>query len=332
MNEANTILSALLTHGMAVGDALAREARKWDGPKPLVDDKGRVSCTKAQAQPLVDAGLLEYQSSGSVGWLLTHAGIAAAAKLVPVERLDLTAVIADCLSLPYFRPNDDGLVPIPYLWEKGDADTKMVLVLGENAGGKSFFRRIVRSITDGGHPGNFGTAKRDPGPYPVREMIHLSMEQRAGGGMASSMVYGSEQWCSTGDNSARTVTTGIKTALGRSHRNLIYWDEPDIGMSAGSAAGAGVSIREFADNPGPLVQAVFVTSHSPAMVHQLGQCKAKPHYLYLGNDKGPSTLAEWYKHQLAPPPISPAELAEKGNQRHTLIQQILNRSKRKGKK
>ena len=108
----------------------------------------------------------------------------------------------------------------------------------------------------------------------------------------SSMVYGNENWRSTGENSAHTVSMGVKTVLGRPHRVHAYWDEPDIGMSAGSAAGAGLALRELVDTVeaggAPFVQAVCVTSHSPALVRALTKGLKgahRPHYLYLGADK-----------------------------------------------
>ena len=327
MTDQVTILTTAFKAGL-----VGREFTRLDRGSRNLDDKfcdsdGNMYLTEEQAAPLVDAGYFEWQSSGTVGWILTPAGIAAGAKLVEVDRLDLKVLCDDTLTLAFFHPNKDaeGQVAIPALYDAGDPESKLVLVLGENAGGKSFFRRLVRSMTATARKGNYGQPAVKAGPYPVREMINLSMQGRTGGGMMGSFIYGNEAQDSTGDNSAHTVTMGIKTATSRAHRTIVYWDEPDIGMSAGSAAGAGMTIREMMDGDLPLVQGVFITSHSPALVHQLSLCKHKPHYLYLGNAEGPATLEDWFQYQRTPTPVSPTELHEVSRVRRSLIQKILNR-------
>jgi hypothetical protein len=224
------------------------------------------------------------------------------------------------LDLRYFHPDKeiDGQVAIPYLWDKGDIP--LVLVLGENAGGKSFFRRLVQAVRQ--------TDYEDS----IKECIHLSMENRAGGSMTASpivrsLIYGDEQYHATGDLTANTVTTGIKTARGRDHDLLMYWDEPDIGMSAASAAGAGVAIRKFVDTLPAHVKGVFVTSHSPALIHQLLQVKGKPHYIHLGvAADAPPTAESWVKHHADPfkvVPRLPEVISKEGHRRFKLIQALL---------
>lgn len=148
------------------------------------------------------------------------------------------------------------------------------------------------------------------------------MQFRTQGGMAAVMVFGNESCHSTGEISARTVVTGIKTASERGHTTVMYWDEPDIGMSAGAAAGAGVMIRDFAENLSPLVEAIFITSHSPALVRQLAPLN--PHYLYVGDENGPKTLVEWFEYQANPRPISPNELSELSRRRFKRIQAVMS--------
>jgi energy-coupling factor transporter ATP-binding protein EcfA2 len=51
-----------------------------------------------------------------------------------------------CLELRYFHPEKDGeKAAIPFRWVLGESN--FVVVTGENAGGKSFFRRIASSIS-----------------------------------------------------------------------------------------------------------------------------------------------------------------------------------------
>jgi len=243
--------------------------------------------------------------------------------------LDLKALLDWILDLRYFHPDEvlDGRTAIPYLRADGDPESRFVLVLGENAGGKSFFRRLVRLATSRPRAKD----KDKGGPFPVHEIIHLSMEGRAGGMAFSSMVYGSENWQSTGQNSAHTVLGGIKTATGRDHEVIVYWDEPDLGMSAACAAGVGVALKDFTQEAPEHVQAVFVTTHSPALVAQLLHCEARPYYLYLGSQVGPQTIEDWVKYQtdlVWTPIIGPEKLAEVSYGRFKDIQAILNDTKK----
>lgn len=241
--------------------------------------------------------------------------------------LELSRALASVFDLRYFGedPDIDGQVAIPFIWTPGTS--KLVLVLGENSGGKSFFRRLLRLIT---HKGGNGAK---PGPHPVDEFIHLSMEARAGDmmyGPARAMVYGDESWNSTGSLTASTVSTAISTASGRTHPVLLYWDEPDIGMSARAASGVGVAIREWVETLPEHVEGVFVTTHSAHLVAELLKGSRTPHYIYLGNAEGPKTVEAWVADQAGPfEPIRPEQVQEAGRRRFKLIQGILNSLKRK---
>lgn len=204
--------------------------------------------------------------------------------------------------------------PIPALWVKGKVP--LFLVLGENAGGKSFFRRLVQISADQ--------------HTSIKEVIHISMEGRAGPnfmGALKAFVYGDENSRSTGECSAHTVTTAIRTCEGRDHSHLLYWDEPDVGMSEGAAAGAGIVIAEFAADLPKHTKGVFITTHSRAMIEQL--LPVQPHYIHLGVDpkKAPQTLEEWLERPVVP--ISPEELCDASHKRFRAIQKLLDEKRKK---
>lgn len=235
------------------------------------------------------------------------------------KRINVTGLITDTLKTDLFVPSKaiDGRTAIPSIYTPSQGESKLVLVLGENAGGKSLFRRLIRVMTDKGGDGH------KKGPHPVGEMVALSMQSRTASGSLSSMIYGSESYHSTGGNSAHTVTMGIKTVSEREHTTILYWDEPDVGMSGSTAAGAGVVIRDFIGrDPAPLLQAVFLTSHSPALVRQLVGCN--PHYVFLGDAEGPRTVEEWVAQQNDPHPVTPEQLKEMSHKRFKDILAVLN--------
>lgn len=209
------------------------------------------------------------------------------------------------LDLDYFVPNDKGVTPIVHHRIKGQ--DPLVVVTGDNASGKSFIRRLVSAI-----------ARKNS-----VESIHISMEGRSGADMTGGMrafVYGSEEWRSTGENSANTVITGIRTCQGREKPHVMFWDEPDLGLSDSWAAGVGVSIRKFAEDAPKHTKAIFVVTHSKPLVAQL--IPFDPHFLYLGEDP-PKSLTDWLERPVIPRDIE--ELGKISHKRFLLIQAILDR-------
>jgi hypothetical protein len=245
---------------------------------------------------------------------------------VPV---DLDKLLTGIFDLRYFNPDEtlEGKTAIPYVWDRGASH--LVLVQGENAGGKSFFRRVLRSMTAPAR------GDREGGPFPVKEMIHLSMEGRTDTGLhmdpvVRAIVYGDEDHFATGVLTAGTVRTAITAAAGRTHSTIVYWDEPDIGLSASAAAAVGILIRDFVDSLPAHIKAVVVTSHSTSLVAQLLKGKDKPHYVHLGIENAPPTAAAWVTKQ-SDPNIEPRdldELRDTGITRFRMIQKILDDNKR----
>ena len=214
------------------------------------------------------------------------------------------------LECDYFLGDDPA---IPYVWAPSKASNPLVVVVGENAGGKSFFRRIASEISR----------------KTKVEAIPISMEGRrqVSYNIALTFVYGSEDYDATGINSIKTVLTGIKTCQGRENPHVIIWDEPDIGLSEGNAASVGKAIADFTKTPPEKTRASIVITHRKALVSEL--VSADPHYLFLGGP-GPASLEEWL---VMPPVIRPLEeVQDIARSRFKAIQKILNEvQKRKAK-
>jgi hypothetical protein len=211
------------------------------------------------------------------------------------------SLVRQALTLDYFHPNGRGEVPIPARFQEGTGS--LVLALGENASGKSFFRRIIRQLCK----------------MSGVENIHLSMEGRGDSfGGLKSFVYGDEEYRSTGENSAGTIIMTIRTSRGRDNKHVIFWDEPDFGLSDMWAAGAGVEVREFSLAPPPNLVAAILVTHSRAFVREL--LPANPPVLWFGEGEQ-QTLQGWLDRSTTPRPLS--ELAEESRIRWKLIQEIL---------
>ena len=269
---------------------------------------------------LLESGWFCPTTVGSGSHRLTAEGIRYGLDLVGHPTFDVRPLIEAVLSMALFcpAPEIDGRTAIPAIYTPGSS--KLVLVLGENASGKSLFRRAASLAVHQGRVSSYEGRAIPRGAFPMSEFIGLSMQGRSG--QYSSMIYGDESRSSTGENSARAVTMGIQTATNRRLTHALYWDEPDIGMTAGLAAGAGMAIRAFIQTDTPLTQAVFVTTHSEALVRVLMECD--PHYIYLGDAEGPRTLEQWLAQQSNPTPILPDEIQGRARARYRDIQLVLN--------
>lgn len=217
--------------------------------------------------------------------------------MTPAERL-----VKFVLSLDYFAGDDPA---IPAVWAKGKS--RLFLVLGENAGGKSFFRRLINAAA---HEKS-----------RTKEVIALSMQGRTGAYM-KSLIYGSEGYEATGANTAHTITMAIQTCRSRNEDHFLYWDEPDVGLSEGATLGVGREIAKFVRKLPDHTRAVFVTTHSRALVRDLVCCD--PHYIHLGTpvEDAPATLEAWLERKVKP--VSPKTIKEQSHARFLRIQSILD--------
>jgi len=216
-------------------------------------------------------------------------------------------LIRHALSLDYFT-EFEGKVAIPTFYLPGEIP--LTVIVGDNASGKSFFRRVIGAIC--------AQAKEKT------EYIPISMEGRRSTSYMPwlAMVYGDESWQATGAISASTVTMGIKTSKSRDHRHVVFWDEPDLGLSDSWSAGLGVKIREFASTPPEHLVAAFIVTHSKALVSQL--LELSPHYLHVGTppEKAPQSLMSWFEAPVIPRDID--KLGDAAHKRFKAIQKILD--------
>ena len=214
---------------------------------------------------------------------------------------NVEGLLTHCFGLDYFHPNDKGEVAIQHHWVSGRGN--FVVCLGENASGKSFFRRITTALCR--------EAKV--------EMMPISMEGRGDdfGGL-KFMVYGYEREQSTGENSCVAVINGIATCRSRENPHVIFWDEMNLGLSDEWAAGMGQTIRAFAENMPALTYGAFVVTHSRALVRELVPLGA--HFVWFGHNP-PASIEEWLDAKIVPRDINELEILSRA--RYRLIERIL---------
>lgn len=220
---------------------------------------------------------------------------------------DAKTLVQVVLDEPYFD-KEDPAIPAHFVPGEGN----LVVVTGENAGGKSFFRRLVQEMCS----------------MDKIEAINISMEGRRkvsyNPGLA--FVYGDESYRATGVLSSSTVSMGIKTMRERTTPNVMIWDEPDIGASDSTAASMGAAIANAFKDPPAHTMACIVITHRKALVEQL--LPLKPHFCFLGSKEPPATITDWMQS-----PIQIRDLDQiqgDAHQRFLAIKKVLDKGGSRG--
>ena len=145
---------------------------------------------------------------------------------------------------------------IPVTLELGHS--KLLVITGENASGKSLLRRILQSL-----------AIQDK-----IESISTSPELRQMGGVGNAFIYGDESYEASGKIMAGMVLGAIRTSQKRNNPHIIILDEPDMGLSDNAAAGVGEEIVDFCNNPAHHLVLFVVITHRKAMLESFLRAKA----------------------------------------------------------
>jgi ABC-type cobalamin/Fe3+-siderophores transport system ATPase subunit len=196
------------------------------------------------------------------------------------------ALLSACRRSPVF--GESGLPCFPRL---GDIASKLAVVFGDNATGKSLMLSTMLR-----HTGSWeGTGM---------ETFSVSMRMRTNQGMGASIMYGSERASSTGATSLRAVTGALYNAKQRPHPVWLMFDEPDIGLSDKYAAAMGAFLAQEVNALPEHIRGVSIITHSRALLRQLlANLAMAPHEVSMGknqsllefldaNDEAPASIDE----------------------------------------
>lgn len=169
----------------------------------------------------------------------------------------------------------------PFSATMTDGDPRLVLIVGENASGKSLAFRLLAQIA-GRH-----------GMKPVT----LSIRERTGVGtqgmenMRRAFIYGDEGENSTGATSAKVVQSGFFNVNGDKPA-MLGLDEPEMGLSDGYAEALGELIGRETAASGPMCCGVAVVTHSRRLVQGLVRgLGADP--VLVDMSSAHATVADW---------------------------------------
>lgn len=183
-------------------------------------------------------------------------------------------VLQDFLVLLYFSGEDS---PFQVSFEPGSDNARLLVVTGDNIGGKSFLLSAL---------GEYARKYLDT-PY-----IETSMRMRTSAGLHRAFMYGSDQDQSTGMTSVKSVMGAMRTCEQRTEAHYLLLDEPDTGLSEGYQRALGEKLGRFANNLPAQTHGMVVTSHSRPLVRELVACSQagglSPHRLRMGDDLRPT--------------------------------------------
>jgi ATPase subunit of ABC transporter with duplicated ATPase domains len=188
-------------------------------------------------------------------------------------------------------------------------NSRIVLITGPNAGGKSFFARALSANV---------SAQRDTCNI---EYLPVSMGIRTMQGMHRVFMYGEEGRDSTGRISLRAVLGGLKTCRGREGPHMLLLDEPDVGLSDSYQRALGELLCGFAKDLPDNTSGLILVTHSRPLAAEFMQ--AKPTCIRVGEDLRPT--ATWIREGDLPRTVEDVEtLAERSAARMRAIQAVLN--------
>ncbi|MBY3432814.1 hypothetical protein HFN89_01320 [Rhizobium laguerreae] len=167
---------------------------------------------------------------------------------------------------------------LPSLFEEGQ-NPRVLLITGENGGGKSLAVEILRQVSH-------DIAQAEGGKL---EVLDIGMKRRVAAGIERSFIFGHETTESTGNVSIRVALRGVANSRDRDHPHWLILDEPDIGVGDGYHAAIGEYLADFANTLHPACMGFAVVTHSRAIARELIAAGASS--LRVGADLRP--VGEW---------------------------------------
>jgi hypothetical protein len=202
--------------------------------------------------------------------------------------------------------------PLDARLTRGDPHSKVLLLTGSNASGKSFAIRVLAAWLNDSKP--------------RVEPLQISMKYRTMQGMHRIFMYGALQddTNSTGSVSMVALEGGIRTAKERETPCWLMLDEPDTGLSEDFGYAMGQYIAEYANSGlGPKCRGLVVVTHSRELVKGLRETlKQEPHFAHVGTPT--LSLQEWLEGAHRRSMSELLGLSKKSVETYRKVQKVLN--------
>lgn len=173
----------------------------------------------------------------------------------------------------------------------------ILLVTGDNASGKSLFRRVLATYYQ----------------KQQLETITLSQQARSQSGLPRAVIYGDEEDEATGAISANALS---KSFHQRTKPYVLIFDEPEIGMGEEAQLGAAIFLQQHCSNLPQNCEGIVLFTHSRILISSL---KHMTHFIWLHHPN--HSVNDWLNRTLLP--ILPSELVKKGKEKWHQINDYL---------
>ena len=169
--------------------------------------------------------------------------------------------------------------PLHASLSEGAPQSRLTVMAGDNAGGKSLLVRILASRLN----------------HEKTEPLQVSMRYRTSAGMHRVFMFGDDQEESTGAVSLHAVTGALRTAASRESPCWVLLDEPDTGLSESFSRALGALLAQHANAlPDSNFEAMVVVTHSKALVRSLvAHATHRPHFIATGERQCGQDLEGW---------------------------------------
>jgi predicted ATPase len=169
--------------------------------------------------------------------------------------------------------------PLHVSLAKGAPESRLAVMVGDNAGGKSLMVKFLASLLNG----------QDTEP------LQVSMRYRTMAGMHRVFMFGDDAEESTGAVSLFAVEGALRTANGREKSCWVLLDEPDTGLSDSYCRALGAYLAEQANKlPAEHFEAMVVVTHSKTLVASLlANATHRPHFIAVGEHHAGQQAEDW---------------------------------------
>jgi ABC-type branched-subunit amino acid transport system ATPase component len=222
-------------------------------------------------------------------------------------------LLKEALDTVLFGDDEDSLLRASL--SEGHPDSRVAVIVGDNASGKSFLVTLISAFC------NLNKEHK-------AEPLQVSMKYRTMEGMHRAFMYGvfGDEADSTGSISMSGVTGLLNTARKREKPHWALLDEPDLGMSESYSRAMGKWLAQEFATLGPLTVGMVLVSHSKALVSSLFENSPhRPWFVHMGPKLA---MEDWLQDRSEKTVEELLSLQDRSHHLHLAIEERLKQSKR----
>ena len=205
--------------------------------------------------------------------------------------------------------------PLDAKFQAGHPESRVLLMAGENASGKSLMVQVLAAF--------LGLGKI--------EALQVSMRYRTMPGMHRCFMYSAfgDESNSTGAESLTALEGAMRTAEGRTKPTWLMLDEPDTGLADSYCTPMGQHLAQFGNRmPLNQCQGFVVLTHSRKLVQSMAfHLEKQPHFLCFSDLESDDLMTAWLEDERERSLSDLLSLSTRSMELHRAVQNILDGKK-----